>query len=76
VIAQTPQIFRGEGLLAAYAQAAERGYVAADTAEVVRNFGILEVAAVPGDASNIKVTDQRDMDKVRAELEPSRSEPQ
>jgi 2-C-methyl-D-erythritol 4-phosphate cytidylyltransferase len=76
VIAQTPQIFRGEGLLAAYAQAAERGYVAADTAEVVRNFGILEVAAVPGDASNIKVTDQRDMDKVRTELEPSRSEPQ
>jgi 2-C-methyl-D-erythritol 4-phosphate cytidylyltransferase len=75
VIAQTPQIFRGEGLLAAYALAGERGYVGADTAEVVRHFGTLEVAAVSGDAANIKVTDQRDMEKVRAALEPSRNEP-
>jgi 2-C-methyl-D-erythritol 4-phosphate cytidylyltransferase len=75
VVAQTPQIFRGEGLLAAYARAGERGFVGADTAEVVRHFGTLEVAAVPGDAANIKVTDQGDMEKVRAELEPSRNEP-
>jgi 2-C-methyl-D-erythritol 4-phosphate cytidylyltransferase len=75
VIAQTPQIFRGEGLLAAYAQAGERGYVGADTAEVVRHFETLDVAAVPGDTTNIKVTDRRDMEAVRASLEPSRSEP-
>lgn len=75
VIAQTPQIFRGEGLLAAYAQASEQGYVGADTAEVIRHFGTLEVAAVAGDPANIKVTDQGDMDKIRAALEPSRNGP-
>jgi 2-C-methyl-D-erythritol 4-phosphate cytidylyltransferase len=74
-VAQTPQVFRGEELTAAYAAAGEAGYTAADTAEVVRRFGTLEIAAVSGDPANIKVTDQRDMEKVRAVLEPSHTEP-
>ena len=75
VVAQTPQIFRGEALVAAYAAAAEADYVGADTAEVVRRFGTVEIGTVPGDPRNIKVTDRGDMDRVRAVLEASRSEP-
>jgi 2-C-methyl-D-erythritol 4-phosphate cytidylyltransferase len=75
VVAQTPQVFRGDGLMAAYAAANEEGYVGVDTAEVVRRFGALAIEAVEGDSANIKVTDQRDMEAVRAALEPSRIEP-
>jgi 2-C-methyl-D-erythritol 4-phosphate cytidylyltransferase len=61
--------------MAAYAAANEEGYVGVDTAEVVRRFGALAIEAVEGDSANIKVTDQRDMEAVRAALEPSRIEP-
>jgi 2-C-methyl-D-erythritol 4-phosphate cytidylyltransferase len=74
-VAQTPQVFRGEALLTAYEAAAAAGYVGADTAEVVRRFGTLDIGAVAGDPANIKVTDRRDMETVRPALEASRSGP-
>ena len=75
VVAQTPQVFQGEALLAAYATAREARFVGADTAEVVRRFGSLEIAAVRGDPANIKVTDRGDLERVMAVLDPSRNEP-
>jgi 2-C-methyl-D-erythritol 4-phosphate cytidylyltransferase len=75
VVAQTPQVFRGGVLVAAYAAAAEQAYSGADTAEVVRRFGTVEIGAVPGDPDNIKVTDRGDLERVRALLEASRNEP-
>jgi 2-C-methyl-D-erythritol 4-phosphate cytidylyltransferase len=75
VVAQTPQVFRGEQLLAAYVSAAKMGYEAQDTAEIAQRFGRLVIEGVPGDPGNIKVTDPGDLDLVRAALETSRIEP-
>jgi 2-C-methyl-D-erythritol 4-phosphate cytidylyltransferase/2-C-methyl-D-erythritol 2,4-cyclodiphosphate synthase len=75
VVVQTPQVFRGEGLIAAYRAATEAGFAGADTAEVVRRFGALDIGAVTGDPGNIKVTGPEDMERVRPVLEASRSEP-
>jgi 2-C-methyl-D-erythritol 4-phosphate cytidylyltransferase len=74
-LAQTPQVFRGDGLLDAYAAATGAGFVGSDTAEVVRRFGTLEIAAVEGDPDNIKVTGPEDMERIRSVLGASRSEP-
>lgn len=71
VVAQTPQVFRGEDLLAAFAAAADVGFVGADTAEVVRRFGTLEIGTVLGDPGNIKVTEPEDIELVRKHLESS-----
>ncbi len=75
VVAQTPQVFRGEQLLAAYAAAARIDYEAQDTAEVAQRFGTLDIAAVPGDPGNLKVTRPGDIEVVRSALETSRNEP-
>jgi 2-C-methyl-D-erythritol 4-phosphate cytidylyltransferase len=75
VAVQTPQVFRGDDLIAAYALAAETGFVGADTAEVVRKFAALELGAVAGDPANVKITDRADLERVRSSLEASRSEP-
>ncbi len=75
VVAQTPQVFRGEELLAAYTAATRVEYQAQDTAEVVQKFGRLVIEGVPGDPANIKVTEPADIEVVRAALEPSRNEP-
>ena len=64
--AQTPQVFRSDELLAAYVKAAEAGFDGHDTAEVVQRFTSLEIAAVPGDPANLKVTYPADLDVVRA----------
>jgi 2-C-methyl-D-erythritol 4-phosphate cytidylyltransferase len=74
-IAQTPQVFRGGPLLAAYSAAAAAGYVAQDTAAIVREFAEIEVESVPGDPGNLKVTLPGDVDQVRSALEVSRNEP-
>ncbi len=74
-LAQTPQVFRGPALQKAYKAAVVSGFEGHDTADVVRAFSDLEIAAVEGDPSNIKVTFQSDLDLVRAALEPSHSEP-
>jgi 2-C-methyl-D-erythritol 4-phosphate cytidylyltransferase len=74
-IAQTPQMFRGEPLLAAYAAASAAGYEAQDTAAIARKFAEVEIEGVPGDPGNLKVTLPGDFDQVRSALEASRSEP-
>ena len=74
-VAQTPQVFDGERLLAAYVAAAEVGYEARDTAEIARRFGRLDIEGVPGDPDNIKVTRPDDVEVVRSALETSRSGP-
>lgn len=75
LVAQTPQVFRGEPLLAAYAAAGEAGHEAQDTAGIAQRFGPIEIEAVPGDPGNIKVTHPDDIEVVRARLGISRSEP-
>lgn len=74
-VAQTPQVFRGPALQAAYRDAVVSGFEGHDTADVVRAFSDIEIAAVEGDPGNIKVTFQSDLDLVRAALEPFHSEP-
>lgn len=75
MIAQTPQVFRGEELLAAYLSAAKMGYEAQDTAEIAQRFGKLAIQAVPGDPHNTKVTEPEDIEPIREALETSRNEP-
>ena len=75
VVAQTPQVFRGEELLAAYVAAARVEYRAQDTAEIAQKFGRLAIEGIPGDPANIKVTEPADIEAVRAALETSRNEP-
>jgi 2-C-methyl-D-erythritol 4-phosphate cytidylyltransferase len=75
VIAQTPQVFAGESLLASYLRAARIEYEGHDTAEIVQRFGDITIKAVPGDPRNIKVTHPGDIDVVRQALEASRSGP-
>jgi 2-C-methyl-D-erythritol 4-phosphate cytidylyltransferase len=53
---QTPQAFWARPLLEAYRRAAASGVEGVDTAETVERFSDLEVAVVPGDRRNIKVT--------------------
>ncbi len=73
---QTPQVFRGPELLAAFVRAAQTGFSGHDTVDVIQEFSDLEVAAVTGDPANIKVTYPGDLEVVRRALEgPSRSKP-
>jgi 2-C-methyl-D-erythritol 4-phosphate cytidylyltransferase len=58
--AQTPQVFRGGELLQAFRRSTE---ATPDTAETVMRQGDLEIAAVPGDSRNIKVTYPGDLDR-------------
>lgn len=53
---QTPQAFRAAALLAAYRAAARDGFAGVDTVETVQRYTDLQIAAVPGDPANIKVT--------------------
>ena len=74
VRAQTPQVFQGPGLMAAFVKLAQSGGDAHDTVEVVHNHGDLRIAAVPGDADNLKVTFPEDLERVRSILtDPSRT---
>jgi 2-C-methyl-D-erythritol 4-phosphate cytidylyltransferase len=66
--AQTPQVFRGPELVAAYHEAAKAGMVAHDTAEVVERFGDLTVVGVEGDPDNIKVTYPADLERLSSRL--------
>lgn len=53
---QTPQAFRGDRLLAAYAAAAATGFAGSDTSSCIEHFTDATVMNVPGDETNIKVT--------------------
>ncbi len=66
---QTPQVFWGPELKAAYLAAGREGFVGHDTADVVQRFTNLEIAAVPGDRNNIKVTYPADLEEVRRRLD-------
>lgn len=74
VVAQTPQVFQGEQLLAAYVKAARIEYEAQDTAEIVQRFSRLSVEAVPGAAENLKVTFPEDLERVRDLLDVSHND--
>lgn len=74
--AQTPQVFAGPELMAAYVRAARSGYDGRDTAEIMERFSETPIAAVPGEPANLKVTYPADLEEVRRRLTtPSRNEP-
>lgn len=74
--AQTPQVFNGPELMAAYVRAARSGHEGRDTAEIMERFSEVPVAAVPGEPDNLKVTYPADLEEVRRRLTaPSRNEP-
>lgn len=58
---QTPQAFRAPELLAAYRRADVDEFAGVDTAETVQRYTALDIAAVPGDEDNIKVTFAADL---------------
>lgn len=68
VAVQTPQVFWGPELKSAYLAANQAGFTGHDTADVVRNFTNLEIAVIPGDPDNIKITYPEDLEKARATL--------
>jgi 2-C-methyl-D-erythritol 4-phosphate cytidylyltransferase len=62
--AQTPQVFDGPTLIECYRRAESSRFVGQDTLDVVSRFSSLPVAAVPGEASNLKVTYPGDLERV------------
>ena len=58
---QTPQAFRAAPLLASYVAAQRDGFEGTDTAACVAAHSDLTVVAVPGEASNLKVTYPEDV---------------
>ena len=72
-LAQTPQVFRAGPLVAAYRRAAAEGFEGHDTADVVRAFSDLAIAAVEGDPGNLKVTYRADLEAVKEALKTSRN---
>lgn len=54
--AQTPQGFSARELLTAYRRSTRENFHGVDTAETVERYSDLEVAVVPGEQTNIKVT--------------------
>jgi 2-C-methyl-D-erythritol 4-phosphate cytidylyltransferase len=62
---QTPQVFWGPELRAAYLAESNAGFNGPDTMSVVREFTNLEVSLVRGDPNNIKVTKPGDLEKLK-----------
>jgi 2-C-methyl-D-erythritol 4-phosphate cytidylyltransferase len=58
---QTPQGFRARALLHAYGRAAREVFAGVDTVETVQRYTELAIAAVQGEADNIKVTYAADL---------------
>jgi 2-C-methyl-D-erythritol 4-phosphate cytidylyltransferase len=58
---QTPQAFRAVPLLDAYRCAEADGFTGTDTAACVATYTDLPVCAVPGRATNLKVTFAEDL---------------
>lgn len=58
---QTPQVFRADLLLAAHAAAAAAGFEGTDTAAVLAEQGTLDVVAVVGSPTNVKITFPEDV---------------
>ena len=68
VAVQTPQVFRGLELRTAYSSAARNGVAGYDTVEIMHRFSDVQIAAVPGDPDNIKVTYPEDVKRVTETL--------
>lgn len=66
--AQTPQVFRGPDLRAAYERAEREGFEAFDTAEVMQRFSNVTIVGVAGDPANIKVTFPDDIELVTRQI--------
>lgn len=58
---QTPQVFRARPLLEAYRASVGAGFEGIDTAETMEKFSTIEVAVVPGDERNVKITFGEDL---------------
>ena len=58
---QTPQAFRARPLLASYVAAQRGGFEGTDTAACIAAYSDLAVVAVPGEATNLKVTYPEDV---------------
>jgi 2-C-methyl-D-erythritol 4-phosphate cytidylyltransferase len=58
---QTPQTFRAVPLLEAHRRAAADGYESTDTAACFERYADLPVVAVPGGATNLKITFPEDL---------------
>jgi 2-C-methyl-D-erythritol 4-phosphate cytidylyltransferase len=58
---QTPQVFRARPLLEAYRASVGAGFEGSDTAETMERFSTIEVAVVPGDERNVKITFGEDL---------------
>lgn len=67
--AQTPQVFRSSALREAYELATAAGFEGHDTAEVVQRFTECSIAAIEGEAANLKVTYPADTTLIEALLE-------
>ena len=67
-LAQTPQIFRREILLAANALAVAEGFAGTDCASLVERLPGQRVRLVPGEACNFKVTYPGDLERAAALL--------
>src|SRR6185295_3268602 len=71
--AQTPQIFTRDILARAHAAAIEEGALATDDAMLVERIGG-DVAVVPGEPSNLKLTEPDDLRMLEAWLDTPRVE--
>ncbi|HVI92666.1 MAG TPA: 2-C-methyl-D-erythritol 2,4-cyclodiphosphate synthase [Anaeromyxobacter sp.] len=67
-LAQTPQAFRRDVLLGAYAAAGDDASVATDECALVERTGV-DVTIVPGEPGNFKITGPEDVARARALLE-------
>jgi 2-C-methyl-D-erythritol 4-phosphate cytidylyltransferase len=69
VLAQTPQVFRYELLVRAFAAAQNDGFTGTDESSLVERLDQVEVSVVLGSDRNIKITKPSDMDLARLFLE-------
>ena len=69
VLAQTPQVFRYDLLVRAFAAARNDGFTGTDESSLVERLDQVEVSVVLGSDRNIKITKPTDMDLARLFLE-------
>ena len=69
VLAQTPQVFRYDLLMRAFAAAQNDGFTGTDESSLVERLDQVEVSVVLGSDRNIKITKPSDMDLARLFLE-------
>jgi 2-C-methyl-D-erythritol 4-phosphate cytidylyltransferase len=65
VLAQTPQVFRRELLLRAFARAKQDEFIGTDESSLVERLEEVTVHVIPGSDRNIKITKPTDLDLAR-----------